>query len=174
MNEKLAEVQDVFLDKINHLCTRFGLNNIMAQLYTVLYFNNEPLSLDDMVERLKISKGSVSINVRALENYGAARRVWIKGSRKDYYEAEMDVSKVILDRVKSMAEKRLLEVEDMIKSSYEVLDSTNASDREEKEGIRIFRQRLGKIKDLYNHAQSLFDLSNSSLAEKILTRGTKR
>src|SRR3989338_5100918 len=102
MNDKLLKAQDLFLDKINNICNKFGLNNIMAQLYVMLYFNNNPLSLDDMVERLKISKGSASVNIRALERYGAVRQVWVKGSRKDYYEAEPDISKIIFDRTKSM------------------------------------------------------------------------
>jgi len=84
MNEDLVKAQDVFLQKINKICRDFGLNNIMAQLYAILYFSKEPLSLNDMLERLKISKGSVSINIRALERYGAVRRIWVKGSRKDY------------------------------------------------------------------------------------------
>ena len=66
MNENLIKVQDIFLNRINHICKKLGLNNVMAQLYAILYLNNEPLSLDDMVERLKISKGSASVNITAL------------------------------------------------------------------------------------------------------------
>ena len=79
MSEELEKAQDGLLGKLNQLCAKFGLNNIMAQLYTILYLQNKPMSLDEMVERLKISKGSVSTNIRSLERYGAVRKVWIKG-----------------------------------------------------------------------------------------------
>lgn len=169
MNEKLEKAQDIFLDKINQMCNKFGLNNIMAQLYAILYLSNKPLSLDDMLERLKISKGSVSTNIRALERYGVVRRVWIKGSRRDYYEAEYDIKKVILDRIKSMAESRLSEVDDMISASYNALNSINASDNETEEAIKAFGQKLEALKDLQDKAKSLFSIFNSELLNNILS-----
>ena len=167
MNRKLSEVQDSLLGKVNDLCNKFGLNNIIAQIYTVLYFSEKPLSLNDMVERLKISKSSVSVNVRALERYGAVRNVWVKGSRRDYYEAESDISKVIIDRVKSMARSRLSEVSDMMGTALKTVDSINASDKGESEQIRLFKQKLDKLRSLQNKAQSLFDFFNSGLWDSV-------
>lgn len=174
MNEKLVKAQDIFLDRINQVCGKFGLNNIMAQLYAILYLSNEPLSLDDMVERLKISKGSASINIRALERYGVVRKVWVKGSRKDYYEAEADISKVITDRIKSMAQGRLSEVDDMVNSSYAALNSVNSSNKEEREAIKVFKERLDKLRNLHSKALSLFNLFNSNLLNTVLNAKAKR
>lgn len=166
MDNKLAEAQDVFLTKINQMCGKFGLNNIMAQLYAILYLSAKPLSLDDMVERLKISKGSASVNIRALERYGVVRSVWVKGSRKDYYEAESDISKVIMDRIQAMARGRLSEVNDMISSSYEALARVSSKNAAEEESIKVFKDRLEKLKGIYDQAQALFDIFNSTLVSK--------
>lgn len=166
MNHQLAAAQDVFLDKINTICSKFGLNNIMAQLYAVLYLSAKPLSLDDMVERLKISKGSASINIRALERYGVVKGVWVKGSRKDYYEAESDISKVIMDRIQAMAKARLSEVNSMINSSHEALGLVSSQNGVEEESVRVFKDRLEKLRNIYNQAQALFDLFNSTLLSK--------
>jgi len=168
MSENLIKTQDVFLEKINKICRDFGLNNIMAQLYAILYFSNKALSLNDMVDRLKISKGSASINIRALARYGAVRNVWIKGSRRDFYEAETNISKVIIDRVKSMAERRISEVSDIIKSSSEALDLVHPSTKEEKESVEIFKSRLNELRKLYNKAQGLFNIVNSGLLSSML------
>ena len=168
MSEKLTKAQDVFLEKVSHMCNKLGLNNIMAQLYAVLYLSDKPLSLNDMVDRLKISKGSVSINIRALEGYGAVKRVWVKGTRKDYYEAEMDISGVMLGRVKSIAHSRLLEMDNMINSAYEILNSGASLTQKEKEAEKIFRQRLDKLRALYNRAQSLFNIFNSGLVSNMM------
>ena len=168
MNKNLADAQDIFLGKVNQICNKFGLNNIMAQLYAILYLSNRPLSLNEMAERLKISKGSASINIRAIERYGAVRRVWVKGSRKDYYEAETNITKVIRDRIKSMAQRRLLEIDDMLKSSSQILNSVNSSDKEEDEAIKIFKERLDKLRELHTQAQSLFNLFNSGLLDNII------
>lgn len=174
MNEKLANAEDIFLDKINQICSKFGLNNIMAQLYAILYLSNKPLSLNDMVERLKISKGSVSVNIRALERHSAVREVWVKGSRRNYYEAEMDISKVIMDRVRSMAQNRLMEIEHMINAPYHALNSVSSSNKEEKEAIKVFRQRLDKLTNLHTKAQALFNLFNSGLLKNAINVKAKR
>jgi len=162
----VIDVQDVFLGKINTICGKFGLNNIMAQIYAILYLSDKPLSLNDMVERLKISKGSASINIRALERYGAVRQVWVRGSRKDYYEAEHDIEKVVLDRIRSMAEGRLSEVDDMIKSSYKAFDSMKIQGEGEKEAMTVVKDRLTRLENLYNQAKSMFDMFNLAVANK--------
>ena len=157
MNNELLEAQDIVLAKISTICNKFGLNNIMAQLYAVLYFSGKPVSLDDMVDRLKISKGSASINIRALERYGAVRRVWIKGSRRDYYEAEADIYKVVTDRIKSMTKSRLSEVGDMIDASTIAFNSVSAKVGDEEEVI-VLKERLNKLRELYTKARNLFYL----------------
>ena len=161
MDGKVTPVQDIFLEKINRICRDFGLNNIMAQLYAILYFNGRPLSLDEMAEKLQISKGSVSINIRALERYGAVRRSWVKGSRKDFYEAESDISKVILERIRSMAQRRLSELGDTLDSSYRAIDAVECEP--EDEDVKIFRQRLDALKALHEKARSAFKIFNSGL-----------
>lgn len=168
MNEKLMQAQDIFLSRMNQICSKFGLNNIMAQLYAILYLNPRPISLDDMVERLKISKGSASVNIRALERYGAVRKVWVKGSRKDYYEAELDISKVICERITSLIQGRLLEVADMLKFSYEAVIKAGCAEKEESESIENFQQKLDELKRLHNKAQSLFNFLNSEILNNVL------
>lgn len=170
MTNKLTQAQDVFLDKINQICSKLGLNNIMAQLYSLLYLSGKTMSLDDMVERLKISKGSVSINIRALENYGAVRRVWVKGSRRDFYEAESDIYKVIMERVRSLLRDRLSEADEMIDLSNNSLIAANigADNLRDSEAIVVFEQRLAELRILKDKMKSLFDLFNSGVLDNIL------
>lgn len=171
MNETLEKAQDIFLEKINKLCREFGLNNIMAQLYAILYMSNKMLSLDDMVERLKISKGSASVNIRVLERDGIVRRVWVKGSRKDYYEAEMDIAKVMLERIKSMAGRRIMEVGEMLCSTSILLNSAGTKSKEEKESLDVFKQRLEKLKKIHAQIEAVFNLFNSGILNKLIGGG---
>lgn len=170
MANKLTQAQDVFLDRINQICSKLRLNNIMAQLYSLLYLSGKTMSLDDMVERLKISKGSVSVNIRALENYGAVRRVWVKGSRRDHYEAEPDIYKVIMERVRSLLRDRLTETDEMIDASQNYLITVNAGvdNVQDAETIEVFKQRLSKLKIMKDKVMSLFDLFDSGVLDSIL------
>ncbi len=164
MTTNLTKAEDVFLEKVNQMCGKFGLNNIMAQLYAILYLSGKSMSLDEMVERLKISKGSVSINIRALEHYGAVRQVWVKGSRKDYYHAEEDIAKVIMERIKSMVSHRFSEVDDMVHSSYAYLSSVGGEEGSDKEAVEVFKQRLERLKAIYEKSKSMFELFNATFS----------
>ena len=167
MTDALTMAQEVFLDKINPICKRFGLNHIMAKLYTILYFADKPLSLDDMTKRLNISKGSASTNIRALERYGAVRRAWVRGSRKDYYDVERDISKLLKDRVRAMAEERFSEIDNMITSAFDVLNTLDPDNKDEQESIEKFKEKLEDIKSIYVQAKSLIDLFNTDIVDKI-------
>lgn len=72
------------------------INRVGGQIYALLFLSEEPLSLDDIAEKLAVSKSNVSINVRMLEDYNLVRKVWVRGSRRDYYAAERAYPKKVL------------------------------------------------------------------------------
>ena len=76
-----------FIQDAGHMTQSFGLGRVAGQIYAYLYFSPVPRGLADMMEALAISKGSASMGVRQLEQWGAVKKVWVKGDRKDYYEA---------------------------------------------------------------------------------------
>ncbi len=164
MNGKLELAQDKFIESIGKLCASFGLNKFVAQLYALLYLSEKPLSLDEIAEKLKVSKGNVSINIRELEKWGAVKNIWVKGSRKDYYEANTDVKKVVLNKVKSGMQRRLAEVSEMVDGFNNIVKSGDGELTEEEKGIASFyAERLKHIEDMKALATKALDL-----AEKIL------
>lgn len=164
MNSKLEVIQNRFLENIGKMSDGFGLNGFVAKLYGILYLRAKPLSLDEMAEALGVSKGNVSINIRVLETWGAVRKVWVKGSRKDFYEADLDIKKVFLNKVKSGLQKRINEVSNMISESNELLSSAKAElSEKEKNVAKGYAERLRKIEELKGLAVNAL-----SLAEKIL------
>src|SRR3990172_4637342 len=95
MNRKLDEVRHGIMDTMGRITSFWGFSKIMGQLYGTLYLSPGPLTLDEMAGHLAITKGNVSINIRALERWNMVKPVWVKGDRKDYYEAETDFWKII-------------------------------------------------------------------------------
>jgi len=69
----------------------FGLPKLMGQVVGLLLYHGEPLSLDDITVELQVSKGPVSQIMRRLRDHNLVRRVWVPGSRRDYYEAASDI-----------------------------------------------------------------------------------
>lgn len=84
-----------------------GLGRICGQLYAYLYFSERPRSLADMQAALDISKGSASMTVRQLEQWGAVEKIGVAGDRKDYYLANEWVGKIVRNILDEMAGRRL-------------------------------------------------------------------
>ncbi|MDD5436311.1 MAG: hypothetical protein PHX20_02085 [Candidatus Omnitrophica bacterium] len=163
MHNKLEMAQDKFVESIGKLASSFGVNQFIAQLYAVLYLSDKPLSLDELVERLKASKGNISLNIRELENWGAVKNVWVKGSRKDYYEADPDVRKVVVNKLRSSVQKRMGQVSNMIEEFKELVGSAESEmTAEDKKTVKSYQEKLKKIEDMKNLATKAM-----SLAEKL-------
>ena len=52
------------------LAESFSFNRSVGQIYGLLYLQESPLSLEDIGQRLSMSKGNASINIRLLESWG--------------------------------------------------------------------------------------------------------
>lgn len=66
----------------------------MGEIYGLLYSTEEPLAFDDLVTRLKLSKGSVSEGLRLLRSLGAVNLVPVPESRKDHFTAETSLRRL--------------------------------------------------------------------------------
>src|SRR5215813_11906089 len=91
LNHELSNVNDSMLDGLGQLADYFGYNRVMGKMYGALLLSPNAMSLDDLMNHLDISKASVSMNMRTLENMGIVREVWVRGDRRKYYEAEPDI-----------------------------------------------------------------------------------
>ncbi|MEI8138471.1 MAG: hypothetical protein WCI03_01235 [bacterium] len=96
-----------FIEDAGNTTQALGVGRVIGQIFGYLYFSEEPRGLDDMKEALGISKGSASMGVRQLEQWGAVQRVWVKGDRKDYYTANDYFGKIIRNIASDLMGKRL-------------------------------------------------------------------
>jgi len=148
-NPELEKIGDEFAEIAGQLSARLGLNRTVGQLYALLFLSDEPLCLDYMVERLKISKGSVSTNIRELEKWGAVRKVWVKGSRKDFYEANPDTLKIVISRFKIGIQERLDEMLKGIDRFEKVVSEIeNNLPLEEKKRAQFYKEKFRKVKKM--------------------------
>lgn len=94
----LEEAVETFIQGAGQISTALlgMINKVGGQIYGLLFLSEEPLSLDEISEKLCVSKSNVSVNIRLLEEYQLVRKVWVKGSRKDYYAAERTYPKKII------------------------------------------------------------------------------
>ncbi|MGL4463480.1 MAG: GbsR/MarR family transcriptional regulator [Planctomycetia bacterium] len=92
----VADVQDLFIQRWGDMGEVWGINRTMAMIQGLLYITGESLCTDDVMERLDISRGSASVSLRALVDWGVVRRVHRLGDRRDYYESLSEVWEIVL------------------------------------------------------------------------------
>lgn len=113
----------------------FGVPRLFGQLYMLLYLSAKPLSLDELTEQLGVSKASVSIAGRKLESWSAVKKVWVRGDRRDYYEAETDFRTILNNGLVASFSKKLDSARIQIDRSLQMLEQS-ADDDERKSFLR--------------------------------------
>ncbi|RSK26754.1 GbsR/MarR family transcriptional regulator [Bacillus sp. HMF5848] len=88
--EQLDKARERVIETIAQNMGLYGVTPSVGRLYGLLYFKNEPMTLDDMKEELGMSKTSMSTAVRHLLELKMVEKVWKKGSRKDLYIVNQD------------------------------------------------------------------------------------
>src|SRR6478735_5315407 len=87
-HDLLKEAEDVVVSALADTMDLYGVTPSVGRLYGMLYFMDEPVTLDQMSEELGMSKPTMSTSIRSLQNIDMVHKVWKKGVRKDLYEAE--------------------------------------------------------------------------------------
>src|SRR5690625_7896401 len=86
--EKYEETMEKHIQVIAKNMNLYGITSSVGRLYGVLYFADEPMTLDDMRDALVMSKTSMSTGVRALGDMKMVEPAYKKGVRKDLYRSE--------------------------------------------------------------------------------------
>jgi DNA-binding transcriptional regulator GbsR (MarR family) len=148
---KLTEAKQQFISSWGAFGTHWGINRTMAQIHALLLISPDPLTQDDMMEELNISRGNVNMNIRELINWGLVDRVLLTGERKEYFSAEKDIWKVVRQIVK---ERKKRELEPML----QLLDKLEGveGDRRDK-SVKSFVDTVSSIKKLGKQADRTLD-----------------
>ncbi|MEJ9233236.1 GbsR/MarR family transcriptional regulator [Peribacillus butanolivorans] len=88
--EILEEAESIVIDAIAETMDLYGVTHSIGRLYGVLYFSEEPMTLNQMSNSLGMSKPSMSTGIHSLVDIEMVQKVWRKGERKDLYKAEKD------------------------------------------------------------------------------------
>ena len=148
---KLTEARQQFISSWGAFGTHWGINRTMAQIHALLLISPDPLTQDDIMEELDISRGNTNMNIRELINWGLVERTLIPGERKEYFIAEKDVWKWALKIGNVRKQRELNPVLDLLKDIAE--NKEPAKTEEEKEfakqikELNAFTQQIGDLAD---------------------------
>lgn len=95
MVDDLAEIKRSFFEGLSGISQFWGFPRGMGAIFAVLYLTPGSLSLDELVEQTRLTKGAISTNVRLLARLGLIHAVPQLGDRKDYYLAETNFYRAV-------------------------------------------------------------------------------
>lgn len=114
---ELEEAKLKFVQAWGTLGSNWGINRTMAQVHALLLISSAPLSADDIMEQLQISRGNANMNLRALIDWGLVHKELKAGERREYFTAEKDmwtvVRQIIIHRKKKELEPALKVLEEV-------------------------------------------------------------
>ncbi len=84
-----------------------SISRSVGEIFGLLFSTEAPLSLDQVVALLGISKGSASQGLRWLREVGAVKSVYVDGDRRDYFEAETELRSLIYGFLQETVEPHL-------------------------------------------------------------------
>jgi DNA-binding transcriptional regulator GbsR (MarR family) len=145
----IKEGKEKFLQSWGALGSSWGVNRTMAQIHALLLISPGPLSADDVMEELKISRGNANMNLRALIDWGLVFKNLKPGERKEFFVAEKDMWTVVKNII---IQRKKKELEPMIRILEELseVEATNEASKE-------FRHVIKDIKLFSSKADSMLD-----------------
>jgi HTH-type transcriptional regulator, glycine betaine synthesis regulator len=143
--------QDRFVLEWGRLSSSWGINRTMAQIHALLLITGREFSMDEIIERLHISRGNASMNLRDLMDWGLVLRVRRPGDRKDLYQCDGDIlsmfARVIRERKRREIDPTVLAIQDCI----DILpkDSSHAE-------VVVAEQRLTSLLEIFGIVDKVY------------------
>src|SRR5258708_10599080 len=148
-NDVLREVADT----VGALMEFWGFKRVMGRVWSMLYLRGEPLGAADLCDALEISSGAASMALAELEHWAVVRRSRKPGDRREYFEAEIDMWKMI-SRV--FRERELRQIEhalEIFDRAREQLARGGAPGEQAR--LSQISERIGRLADLARLGRAL-------------------
>ena len=168
---KINDARQRFVETWGALASQWGISRAMAQLHAYLLVSPVPVSVEQLMEELQMSRGSVSTNVRDLIDWGIVRRTVVSGERKDFFVAEKDL--MVVAR-KIVQERRKREIQPVIESLTELHRSTIQGPKSEVEAFTTMMKQIVDLTTSVSEAADIVTKAPSNWLLSLLTSLRKR
>jgi len=154
---ELEEAKEKFIQSWGSLGSNCGINKTMAQIHALFLISEEPLSTEDVMETLMISRGNTNMNIRTLLDWGLLYKEFKVGERREFFTGEKDIWKV---GQRVMRARQRQELEPMLNVLLQ-LENVKSNKKNEEE-VQAFTSQIKNIKDISEFAdKSLTKISSS-------------
>ena len=149
MEKELVQAREHFIQGLSRISYFWGFPKAMGAIFGAVYLSPEPITLDELVEQVNISKGAASTNVRNLERLGMIHKQYKVGDRKDFYIAETDFWRIVKGILK---EREKNEFDLALRSVSESLTMVNQlkQGKQENATVALYNERMQAMKKFFD------------------------
>lgn len=119
----------------------------VGEIYGLLYFASEPLPMDEIRERLSLSKGGTSMGLKTLRAFGAVRVEYVPGDRREHYRAEIELRKLVAGFMRDQLEPHLRNGRDRVQRMSGMLGEFPPAEQE------FLRDRIRRLENWQKRAK---------------------
>ncbi|AXT19336.1 ArsR family transcriptional regulator [Flavobacteriaceae bacterium AU392] len=163
---KLENAKIKYIQTWGSLATNWGINKTMAQVHALLLVSTQPLSAEDIMETLKISRGNVNMNVRALIDWGIVNKEFVVGERKEFFVADKDIWELFKQITK---ERKKREIEPVIKILNELQEGVN----DDSNDAKVFKKVMNDLSSVTTTVDNILDKAIKADEHWLLSNFTK-
>lgn len=153
-------------DAIGGLMEFWGFKRNMGRIWTLLYLAPAPLSAADIGERLSLSSGAVSMLLAELTHWGAVKKAWVPGTRRDHYESEVNIWKLVSRVFRERELHKISELIEILDDALQVLVARLATTSDARRAhLELVKGRIDGLSSLARTGKKLLEavLSGASV-----------
>jgi DNA-binding transcriptional regulator GbsR (MarR family) len=149
---------DQLAERVGEFIQYWGFKRIHGKIWVHLFLSEVPLDATTLVKRLKVSKALVSFSIHDLLEYHVIREVARGRGRTVLFEANPDLTGIILNVLRLRERKMMTQV-------MAAADRLRDIDPALMSEMRVSPQKLTDMREMVDSAQSVLDFIIGSGAE---------
>lgn len=155
---EIEEIKNEAIFTLAKLINLYGLTLSESRLFSIMFLENNPMTLDEMSLSLGMSKTSMSTGIRSLLDAQMVEKTWKKGIRKDLYMVEEDLyktfSNTFIDQWHSVIYNNIKTFNEISKKLNVLLPQVEDSDLQI--SLEKYSKKINSIIEFYKWLDEIF------------------
>ncbi|MFB6152904.1 MAG: GbsR/MarR family transcriptional regulator [Halodesulfurarchaeum sp.] len=161
-DKAVQEARERVIESMERSADIYGLPRSYGRLYGLLFFAEDPVSLDELVERSGYAKSTVSSAMNDMEQLHMVHRRSVPGEgKKSFYEAERDFWRFIQEFLRGEVQREITIMTRALEEAEETL--ADVDDAEAKRDL----ERVQSMRRMYERSQTLVNILTSSSIDRL-------
>lgn len=153
---KMNDIEKKIIDIGHEIFKGYGVDNSTAQILSILNFESNAISMEELAERTGYSLASISLKIKNIENFWSIKRLHKPGSRKTYLHMEKNLLDAFAIQIRNGFETEL----DIAKTKIDPLIEEyrgNAITQEQKIKLHTYENYLSEINKFEELIRNIYD-----------------